>query len=127
MMYYKIICNGIIIDACDGLSTVRYQGNNCVWMNCPAQLAQGLVASDGGEIYLLQPMDGIEGRIVTYEEIDAETYAELREEIDAGRTVPEPEPEPEPDTPGKTRLAALEEAVDMLTECILEMSEIIYG
>ena len=40
--------------------------------------------------------------------------------------LPEPEPEPEPPTP-EERIAALEKQNEMLTECLLEMSEIVYA
>ena len=135
-MYYKIISDGYVVDACDGLNCVRWQAKNRVWLTCGEREAEGVVSSDGGAIYLVREGLVMEGYSnATYEAITPEEYAEIRAEIDAGREIIAPdEPEPEPDTPAKTRLQALEAAVDaltqenaMLTECILEMSEIIYG
>ena len=41
---------------------------------------------------------------------------------------PLPEPEPEPEEPtAQERIAALEQQNALLTECLLEMSEIVYG
>ena len=70
MAYYKIISDGIIVDAVENPTYVRYQEKNRIWLTCTEQLAQGLVASDGSEIYLIAgkiEMDGY--RTVTMEEI----------------------------------------------------------
>lgn len=40
---------------------------------------------------------------------------------------PEPEPEPEPTPSLEEQIAELKEQNQMLTDCILEMSEIVYG
>lgn len=40
---------------------------------------------------------------------------------------PEPEPEPEPTPSLEEQISELKEQNQMLTDCILEMSEIIYG
>lgn len=137
MTYFKAVSGGLIVDAYteNEMVFVRWQERNRRWLRCEENTADGLVASDGSAVYLLREMTGMDGfRQVAYEEIDQATFEELREEIDAGRTVPDQDPEPEPDTPGKTRLAVLEEQVaalleanEMLIGCVLEMSEIIYG
>lgn len=137
MRYFKVVSSGLIVDASteNEMVFVRWQERNRQWLRCAEHVADGLVASDGSAVYLLHEMTGMDGfRLVTYEEIDQATFEELREEIDAGRTVPEPEEEEEPDSPGKTRLTLLEEQVaalleanEMLIGCVLEMSEIIYG
>lgn len=138
-MYYKIVSGGLIVDACEEMRYVTWQEKNRIFLNCEEHEADGIITSDGKDIYLLpggEIVDGFEQ--ADYEEITAEEYAALREEIDAGRQPEddggEPEPEPEPDNPSKTRLAALEETVArlegenyMLTECLLEISEILYG
>ena len=135
-MFYKIVSNGTIVDASSGLSYVRWQEKNGLWLTCGEEDAQGIINSNGEDIYLLsgtEPMEGYSFATVT--EITEEEYLVLREELDAGGEIVDPdEPDQDPDTPTKTRLrqleeqvAALQEVNDMLTECLLEMSEIVYG
>ena len=128
-MYYKIVADGIIVDACEDIRFVKWQEKNRVWLNCGENNADGIVTSDGESIYLIgeKEIDGY-GH-AAYSEITEEESAEIRAEIDAGREIPDEggEEEEEEDTPPKTRLAALEETVSLLTECILEMSGIVYG
>lgn len=147
MSYYKLIHGHEIVDAIDG--------NDATWLvENPRSLsiyagaeseARGVVSTDG------QTTWHIEGREAFtdyphYEtaqliEIDAEEYAALRAELDAGNA-PEEEmtrPEdatdtPEPEALPKTRLRHLEELVaslsadnEMLKECLLEMSEVVYA
>ena len=134
-MYYKIVSGGVIVDACDGLSYVRWQEKNHLWLTCDEPDADGIISSSGTDIYLLDTAEPMEGySVASVTEITETEYITLREELDAGDTIIDPDGESEPDTPAKTRLSQLEEQVaslqevnDMLTECILEMSEIIYG
>ena len=135
-MYYKIVSNGIIVDACEEMRFVKWQNKNCIWLNCEEREADGIVTSNGEDIYILpggEPVDGFaEG---TYSEITEEEYAEIREEIDAGEEIPDEDGgDDEPTNPSRTRLAALEEKIAsmeqenyMLTECLLEISEILWG
>jgi len=136
-MYYKIVSNGTIVDASSGLSYVRWQEKNRLWLSCEAQDANGILTSNGEAIYLLEgaaAMDGYSYAMAT--EITEAEYLVLREELDAGDEIVDPDQpdDQEPDTPSKTRLqllearvAELQEVNDMLTECLLEMSEIVYG
>jgi len=138
-LYYKIISEGAIVDACDGMSYVRWQAKNRIFLSCDAADADGVITSDGADIYLLTGADPVEGvAYATISEITEEEYIALREELDAGDEIVEPDAEPDTDPddsgPGKTRLRLLEERVAelsaanaMLTECILEMSEVVYG
>ena len=134
-MYYKIISNGEVVDACDGLSYVRWQERNRLFLSCGEEDADGILSSDGADIYLLPGALTVEGCAhVTVTEITEEEYAALRDELDAGRTVIEPDEEPDESNQGKTRLRLLEEKIEelaeanaMLTECLLEMSEVVYG
>lgn len=131
-MYYKIIYNGLVVDACDGLNFVKFQEKNRIYISCGEAEAEGIVSSKGDQIYLLNRSG--ETVYATYTEITKEEYDELREELDAGDSIPDDSGDTEPDTPAKTRLQMLEEQVTeltqvngMLIECILEMSEIVYG
>ena len=141
-MHYKIISGGQIIDACESLNYVRWQDKNRLFIGCASEWADGLISSDGSEIYILdgaRPLDlpaDAAYRTVTYEEITPEEYQEIRDELDAGQAIVIPDPEPSgDDTPQpQTRLAQLESQVAelaeqnaMLVECILEMSEVVYG
>ena len=133
-MYYKIIYNGFVVDACDGLNFVRFQEKNSIFLSCEEEEADGIVSSNGSEIFLLNDIGSGETVYSTYVEITKEEYDVLRDELDAGDSVPEDSGDEEPDTPAKTRLAILEETVAelsqtnwMLVECLLEMSEIGYG
>ena len=135
-MYYKIVSDGTIVDAVSGLNYVRWQEKNRLWLSCSEANADGVISYNGEDIYLLEGAEAREGMIfVTVTEITKEEYIEIREELDAGGEIIDPDgKDTEPDTPGKTRLAQLEEQVatlqevnDMLTECLLEMSEIVYG
>ena len=135
-MYCMIVSHGVIVDACASPDFVRWQEKNGIWLSCDKADAHGVVASNGNDIYLLEgisPMAGYEYASVT--EITEEEFANIHDELSAG-TVPETdrgEDVTEPTLP-KSRLQMLEEEVaalmetnSMLTECILEMSEIIYG
>lgn len=134
-MFYKIISGGYIVDACNGLSCVRWQEKNKIFVSCAEQYAEGFVSSDGKKIFLLPSAPerlGLDrGEPV---EIDEETYHELVQElIDKGIIIIDDEDEPEdPDEPVPKsqllqRVELLEEQNQMLVECILEMSEVVYG
>lgn len=140
-MYWLIIAGEQIVDACERLDWVKWQSANRVWISCAEGAADGIVTSDGGTIYTLdgKTVDGYAGCEIR--ETDEETWREIREELDEGSEVPAPdEPEPEPDMP-KTRFQILEEKLaeqaeeitslkedkQMLIECVLEMSQVVYG
>lgn len=142
-MHYKIISGGQIIDACESLNYVRWQDKNRLFIGCTSEWADGLISSDGSEIYILdgaRPLDlpaDAAYQTVTYEEITPEEYQEIRDELDAGQAIVIPdaeEPSGEDSPKPQTRLAQLEDQVAeladqnaMLIECILEMSEVVYG
>lgn len=134
-MFYKIVKDSQIVDVSDGLKYVRWQEKNRIFLSCAEEDAEGIVSSNGQDIYLLitsEPRDGYESAVVS--EIGEEEYLALREELDAGEEIIDGGDDEEEDTQAKTRLrmleeqvAALQEVNDMLTECLLEMSEIVYG
>ena len=137
-MYYKIVSGGTIVDAVNGsLNYVRWQEKNRVFLSCEEADADGIISSNGSDIYLLESAPALDGYVrVTVAEITEEEYTVIREELDAGTVIDEPDDDdPAPDKP-KTRLrlrlledqvAELSETNAMLLECLLEMSEIVYG
>ncbi len=134
-MYYKIISDGQIVDASDSLRYVRWQEKNRIFLSCEESEADGIVTSDGADIYLLLTSEAREGyRYAIVADIGEEEYLALREELDAGQEIADDGDAGQEGTEAKTRLRLLEEQVaalaevnDMLTECLLEMSEIVYG
>lgn len=140
-MYYKIVSEGQIIDVCDGLNFVRWQKRIGAFLACESEDgATGILTSDGSGIYLLESAERRDGmKSVAYAEIDEETYAALRMELIANGVLEDVE------RPGEnagddggvqevvakgallSRIEALEARNEVLLECILEMSEVVYG
>ena len=149
MTYYKIIKDGMAVDA--GFTFLRWDDRHGRLMGCDAQEAHFIQSGDGHTVYRagwLNPVpDTVKGRFETVVAaiIDRQEYEDLRAVLDSGETVPEPtEEETLPDeTPAETeetesekpmtvqqmreKIAAQEASIAMLTECLLEMSEIVYG
>ena len=127
-MYTKIVSGGIVVDACDEMRFVKWQEKNRV-----SSTARRRTRTDSSALAGRAEVDGYS--VATYTEITREEYEELRAEIDAGKEIPDPDGGDDgSENPAKTRLQALEEQVAqmmetnwMLTECLLEMSEIVYG
>lgn len=141
-MLYKIVKDGTVIDvAVSPLQCCKYGERSKLVLRCGEnESPNGYISERTGYYYQVSGWpafpDGTDSAgSVELIEIDQNEYDELLDALDAGDEIIDPDdPTPEPDTPGKTRVqqleeqvAALQEANDMLTECILEMSEIIYG
>lgn len=148
-MYYKIIRDGQVVDA--GYMWLRWQRKNRIMLHCEPSEAQFVMAHDGNTIYRVQWLNPAPAEAGTYEVVEAaiidrQEYLDLRAVLDDGETVPVPEPvipepeqEPEPDLEEpevkrpmtvqemRERIKSQDEQIMLLTECILEMSEIIYG
>ena len=145
-MYYQIEnLAHQIIDVVEGENWV------CIFKNrllcCPASNADGIIGSDNNTIYHLagRPECGIGNYYVT--PIDAKTYANLYDQLELGETVTIEEPtsdqpvqeespqelpqEEEPIILSRAELTEkiteLEEKNQMLLECLMEMSEIVYA
>ena len=103
-MYYKIIKDGVVIDALDGGVFVRRNPRGLI-VSCGPDRAIGVVSSDSSLIYHIDgaaPLGDYPDVIVA--DIGWQEYDELRALLDDGEEVPvpepvypEPEPEPEPD------------------------------
>ena len=131
-MYYKVISEGQIIDVCDGLNYVKWQARNRLFLSCEANGADGIVASDGSAVYLLTGAEPVgDCAYVTTVEISLEEYDELRAQLIDGGMIEDDTADPgnEPVARAKwlERLEVLEAQNAMLTECLLEMSEVVYG
>lgn len=132
-MYYMIVSGGQIVDVCDGLRFVKWQEKNHLFLCCEEADADGVVSSDDNNVYLLDGRPQVRDcAYATYTEITKEQYDELRAELIDGGTIEDDTDEGREQEPVKRaewleRLETLENMNAMLTECILEMSEIIYG
>lgn len=73
-----------------------------------------------GDDPMSKPITDARG-IAIFSVADGIVAARTQEEIDADYNPPEPQPTPD------ERMTTLEKQSEMLTECILEMSEIVYG
>ena len=99
-MYYKIRKEDRIVDAMDGLVTVRWDSMG-ILLRCPEASAQGIVSTDGEHVWHVDGWDEFpeaagEYETVTPIEITAEEYEEvLAELIDSGVIVIPDEPNPE--------------------------------
>jgi len=149
MSYYKVIRDGMVTDA--GEMFLRWQEKNRIMLACKPEEAQFIQGSDGTILRVdwLNPVpEALKDRFETVEAalIDRQEYLDLRAVLDDGETVPEPEPvqpeptpepEPGPDVPEGEKPMTVQEmrekiaeqgaTIQMLTDCLLEMSEVVYG
>ena len=135
MIWIKVMDGETLIaaEAHERPQYVRRQSNGAIVL-CDEAFAQGIVSKDGTVIYQLDgkaPI-GIDGCSTAYQIYGTE-YDELT------RDVPDTEddtPELPPDTPEEkiltraeltARVQELEAQNAMLTDCLLEMSEVVYA
>lgn len=144
MTYYKLVSNGKILDAiiAEEANWIIQNGRNYSLFSGEEEFAWGVEASDGHATYHILgcPVfhDYPDYETVELVEIDREEYVDVMADIIAeraeeGEEIPGDDPD-EPEAEAKTRLQILEETIaglreenEMLVECILEMSEIVYG
>lgn len=148
MTYYKIIRDGVIFDA--GMIWLRWQQKNRIMLLCEPSEAQFVMGSDE-TIYRVQwlnpaPAEAGQYEVIEAAIIDRQEYDDLRAVLDDGETVPvpepvipepAPEPEPDPEEPEqekpmtvqemREKITAQDAQITMLTDCLLEMSEVVYG
>lgn len=154
MSYYKIVAAGQVIDV--NCVFLRWQANHGMMLVCEEEDAQFITPRDGSAVWHPAwlhpaPAGAVYDGDIDAEEIDAEEYAALLLQLDSGGVVENPDknvdnPSDEENAPTaengenvqmtptvadvKTILeeqAALKEQVQMLTECVLEMSEEVYA
>lgn len=123
-MYYKFIKDGKIIDVQKSkeFAYVRMDPDRRVPFRCESDDpdAYGIISSDASVIYVLTEIE--------MKEISAEQYDALKAELDASRIpddISEEEEQKDIDRP-PTR-EELNERIEFLEACVLEMSEVIYA
>lgn len=150
-MFYKIMQGNTVIDAIAGVQYVVFQERNRLNIIGKKAEAFGIMSSDMSTIWhvdgLAEIPSGAEYQTVTMVEITEEEYDTLREQLAAGDVVEDPEEEQQPDegtteepevvmSPTEMRLRineltatveALTAEKDMLMECVLEMSAVVYA
>lgn len=155
MNYYKVISNGIVIDA--NFVFLKWQKKNRILLGCDISEANFIQSSDQSKVWRVDWLNPVDEEAGTYETVEAieiaeDEYLSIRAALDEGTEVIEPEPapvEPEPGTvdeeptePEETvmsvaemrrKIVELEDALqeqternDFLEGCLLEMSEIVY-
>ena len=66
-MYYKIVSGGVIVDAVKGsLNYVRWQEKNRVVLSCEEADADGIISSNGSDIYLLESAPALDGGFLDF-------------------------------------------------------------
>ena len=151
-MFYKILLDGMVVDVIDGKNFVKYQNSNDMkLLTNNEDEAFGILSSDMSTIWhlegLLDPPENGGFSTVAAVEISEDEAKALREQLGDGEPVENPE-EPEPEDPGteepeepvmtptemRQRITELTATVEdlsqhneMLEECLLELSEIVYA
>lgn len=110
---------------------VRWQAKNGMMVRCDRDEAQGVIGEDNNTVYLIGGAMPHGVKEPYAEEISKSEYDAIK------RGEPDPEDDdpvdPDPENPPMTRaeltarVAELSGQNAMLTECLLEMSEIVYG
>jgi len=141
--YYKLVSDGVIVDAIcaeEAKWIEENHRNHSLYVGL-AELSYGVEASDQSRIWHIagRPTFHAYPDFVTVDLIDVSKaeYDVIMEELEAEREKEDsftPEDEVPPGQDAKTRIQLLEERIDaliaeneMLVECLLEMSEIVYG
>ena len=144
MAYYKLVSGGAVLDAVSD-ETARWiveNRNNYSTYVGEKEDAYGVLSTDGQNVYHISGKSAFHDFpdyvTVTMEEIGEGEYQKIRDDLAAGEVLVEEtetmeEQEPEAPKP-KTRIQELEEQIQslreenqMLTECLLEISEIVYA
>ena len=153
MKYYKVISNGAIIDA--NYTWLKWQTKHHILLGCEPHEANYIQSSDQSKVWRVQWLNPVPADAPTFETVEAveiteEEYLEIRKQLDDGFEVVVPEEIPEEEIPEDTTIEApsvevmtpeemrrkivyLEAALaeqaktnEVLTECLLEMSALIY-
>ena len=141
-MYYKVQLDGEIIDALDRLDCCKYVPRSRSVLRCTAKDSpEGIISARTGRYYHVDGWPGfpadVDSLTVVLSEIDVDTYDAITAALDDGAYPEdgslqdtEEESEESPKTTAQKlneRIEELESQNAMLLECLLEMSEIVYG
>lgn len=153
MKYYKVISNGVVIDA--NYMWLKWQTKHRILLGCEPHEANYIQSSDQEKVWRVQWLNPVPADAPTFETVEAveiseEEYLEIRKQLDDGFEVVVPEEIPPEEVPEDTTIEApsvevmtpeemrrkivhLEAALaeqaktnDILTECLLEISAVIY-
>lgn len=151
-MFYKIILNGMVVDIQAELRYVRWQEANNLMIMCSEEMANGILSSDNSVIWHIEGLSEFpEGLCQTaiIEEIEEDEYLRWKERLEAASTETEEPTEESPAEDETTeesaskdylsiqdmltiqeltdKVAKLEKENELLSECLLEMSEKVYA
>ena len=128
---YKIIYNNMIIDVMKKLKYCKYVKIAKRTLLCDPTSANCIVSSDGSQVYHISGTLAMPDtyKSVQIVEIDQEEYDYLCSLTIQENPIPAEPQDDELDDPVvlKQRVNELQNEVEMLTNCILEMSTIIYS
>ena len=134
MRWYRIIENGETVTAVQYDSPVWVCMSNGTLLRCLEGQAQGILHSDGNEVFLLQGKAPITGRQINKVavEITMSEYEQIINEDYGDDDIPDPDPGDEPEAQMtiaqmRARIRDLEASVEFLGDCLIEMSEEVYG
>lgn len=150
MTYFKIAKDGTVIDA--NINFLKWNSKHRCMFVCDVSEAEFAQSYDQTTIYHDNWLKPVPSAVTQYEVatvavISATEYDEIRAMLDDGETIPDVPDEPpvEPDDgqqdddsdDGEDRpmtvaemrqiITEQQEQIAMLTDCILEMSEVVYG
>lgn len=143
-MYYKAIMNNQIVDALENLQCVRFFEKSGLLRCKEKDSPQGIISSDGQYAWQVEgwpelPAGNAAGTVSLIEICQGE-YENLKQQLDSRQDIPEqgetPSEQPEIMSPMEMRVkinelttavGSLTERNEMLEECLMEMSEIVYA
>lgn len=98
MKYYKVISNGVVIDA--NYIWLKWQTKHRILLGCEAHEANYIQSSDQEKVWRVQWLNPVPAGAPTFETVEAveiseEEYLEIRKQLDDGFEVVVPEEIPE--------------------------------
>ena len=130
-MYYKIIYQNMVIDVIKNPRYVRWLKRGQRFARTESTSANGIMASDRINVYHVDTMptfNGVENyKTVQMVEIEKDEYDKFMSLMVKKRHVSVFHDELDDPEVLKNRIVELQNEVNMLTECILEMSTTIYS
>ncbi len=137
-MYIKVFDKEdvlVIAEHLDPVCWIRYQPENDMIVRCEESEAQGVLSETGRDIYFMEGVMPRGEKEEWYQVITEQEYIEITRENEDEDTEDEnpevPEGQDAESIPTRAELAekvaALEEQNEFLSECLLEMSEVVYA